>query len=227
MNEILPDEIRKTKINRSFIKDETYEILNNWIVTGKLKPESKLNINELSENLGVSRTPVREAILKLEENGLVLSKANRWTIVAPINLKEAEDSYPIVSNLESLALKIGFENIKKEDIKELEYLNQKVKSAIDSGNREAALAADNEFHKKIIKLSGNFELYPIIENLKNKFQRIELYFFENVDNKVNSFNEHTAIIEAIKENNLERAIEALNENWQNSLKILYRKAKVD
>lgn len=227
MEQNLLNEIKNQKIKRSLIKDKTYEILNNWIVTGKLKPESKININELSEVLGISRTPVREAILKLEENGLVLSKANSWTIVAPIDLKEAKDSYPIVSSLECLALKIGFEKITEEDITELKYLNAKVKLAIDSQKQEETLEADNEFHKKIISLSGNLELYPIIENLKNKFQRIELYFFENVDNKFNSFEEHAAIIEAIKEKDLEKSINALKINWENSLELLYEKAKFE
>ena len=71
------------------------------------------------------------------------------------------------------------------------------------------------------------ELYPIIENLKNKFQRIELYFFENVDNKFNSFEEHAAIIEAIKEKDLEKSINALKINWENSLELLYEKAKFE
>lgn len=75
------------------MRDEVYRTLRNWIITGKLKPETKLKDKDLSETLGISRTPIREALLRLEDDGLVITKANRWTLVAPIELKEAENLY--------------------------------------------------------------------------------------------------------------------------------------
>ena len=78
--------MKENKIKRVFIKDEAYDRLNRLIVTGELKPMEKINIKFLSEKLGISRTPLREALLRLENDGLIISKANRWTMVAPINI---------------------------------------------------------------------------------------------------------------------------------------------
>ena len=66
------------KIKRTFVKDEAYNIIHDQIIEGKLAPYTQLKISELSKELGISRTPVREAILKLENEDLVISKANQW-----------------------------------------------------------------------------------------------------------------------------------------------------
>lgn len=91
--------IKENKIKRVFIKDEAYERLNRLIVTGELAPMTKIKIADLSEKLGISRTPLREALLRLENDGLIISKANRWTMVAPINMADAQNIYPIISSL--------------------------------------------------------------------------------------------------------------------------------
>lgn len=114
-------------IKRKFIKDEAYDLISKKIISGELKPKTRIRINEMSEALGISRTPVREAILRLEDEGLILSKANRWTMVAPINIDETLNIYPIISSLEQLALKIGFSNINDEVIEELENINENIK----------------------------------------------------------------------------------------------------
>lgn len=109
--ELQLENARNAKINRTFIKDEVYDKLSNWIITGYLEPETKININDLSTSLGTSRTPVREAILKLENEGLIISKANRWTIVAPIDLDSSYYTYSVVASLEMLALEQSFDKI--------------------------------------------------------------------------------------------------------------------
>lgn len=209
--------MNNTKINRTFMKDEAYDTLCNWIITGELKPNTKLKVNELSEMLGISRTPVREALLRLENDGLVLTKANSWTIVAPINIENSHNIYLVVSVLEALALQQAFFNIKESDLKELEMLNKEVGNAIEKKNYLEVLKKDNDFHNKIIELSGNNEILPIIDSLKKRIQRFELYFFENVQEKRKSYEEHNLIIEALKEKNLEKSIKALKENWKNVL----------
>lgn len=95
---------KEQKLKRTFMKDEVYNRLREWIITGELEPGAKLRDQDLSETLGISRTPIREALLRLENDGLVVTKANRWTLVAPIDLEEAESIYSIVWTLESLAM---------------------------------------------------------------------------------------------------------------------------
>lgn len=205
------------KLNRTFMKDEAYDTLCSWIITGELKPNTKLKINELSELLGISRTPVREALLRLERDGLVLTKANSWTIVAPINLTESDNTYAVISTLEALALSQAFSKIKKADIEQLEILNEKVAKATKEKNHLEIIESDNNFHNKIIALSGNNEIPPILNSLKKRIQRIEIYFFETVQGKRKSYEDHKAIIEGLKEKNLEKTLKALSNNWKNNL----------
>ena len=107
---------KANKIKRTFVKDEAYNILHDKIISGELTPYTQLKISELSKELGISRTPVREAILKLENEDLVISKANQWTMVAPIKVERLKDIYPLVLELESYALRENFDHLTDEFI---------------------------------------------------------------------------------------------------------------
>lgn len=213
------DYMKEKKIKRIFIKNEAYDRLNRLIVSGELKPMTKIKIQDLSEELGISRTPLREAILKLENDGLIISKANRWTMVAPINLNDALNIYPIISSLEILALREGFYNISSEDLKELKEINEKINNYNPSDDLIERIKIDNVFHKKIIELSGNTEIYPIIENLKNKVQRMEIFYYEQIQEYSKTYDAHQRIISYIENDDLEQAILALRKNWRDTLEI--------
>lgn len=223
--ELQLENARNAKINRTFIKDEVYDKLSNWIITGYLEPETKININDLSTSLGTSRTPVREAILKLENEGLIISKANRWTIVAPIDLDSSYYTYSVVASLEMLALEQSFDKIDEIFIKDLEKINAKLDLAYKKSDTMELLNCDNEFHDKFIYLSGNPELPAIIHPLKKKIQRVELSFFKDNDGKSNTFKEHRKLIEALKNKDLELAKLCIKSNWDNSISLVIEKQK--
>nr|WP_242556744.1 GntR family transcriptional regulator [Bacillus sp. HU-1818] len=199
------------------MKDEVYNTLRDWIITGKLEPGAKLRDQDLSETLGISRTPIREALLKLENDGLVVTKANRWTLVSPIDLNDAYNIYSIVWTLESLAMEKAFPHMTSADLEELEQLNEHLHHAMESGDRFTALEADNAFHDKIIQLSNNSELQKMLISLKTKIQRIEMYYFSQNDAMHTSYNEHLQIIDAIRNQKINLAIKAIKANWKNSL----------
>lgn len=199
------------------MKDEVYNKLRKWIITGELEPGAKLRDQDLSEQLGISRTPIREALLRLENDGLVVTKANRWTLVAPIDSNEAKSIYSIVWTLERLAMEQAFPLISSKDIAELEQLNENFNEAIKKGGIFAILQADNKFHDKIIQLSNNFELLKLLSGLKVRIQRIEMHYFSQMDTKYTSYTEHQQIIDAIKKQDLNRAIDTIKANWKNSL----------
>lgn len=205
------------KLTRTFMKDEVYNLLRKRIVTGELEPGTKLRDLDLSVQLGISRTPIREALLKLENDGLVLTKANRWTLVSPINLKEAESIYSIVWTLECLAMEQAFLNISSKDVEELEHLNENFNNAIKTEEIFSILEADNAFHNKIIQLSNNLELPKLLSSLKVRVQRIEIHYFSQTGTKNSSYIEHHQIIQAIKNQNLNQALAAIKANWKNSL----------
>ena len=207
-------------IKRKFIKDEAYDLISKKIISGELKPKTRIRINEMSEALGISRTPVREAIPRLEDEGLILSKANRWTMVAPINIDETLNIYPIISSLEQLALKIGFSNINDEVIEELESINENIKKIQSKKNHIKILELDQAFHKEIIGLAHNSEIDSLLDGLKRKVSRVDIYFFENDSHKMSSFDEHAEIIKYLKKKDLEKALLALEKNWATTMSSL-------
>ena len=127
MSENGKNKVKIKKISRTFVKDEAYNLLAQRIISGELKPCERLRVQELSDDLGISRTPVREALLQLESEGLVMTKANRWTIVAPINPCEAKDIYPIIYSLEELALIEAFDKIDEKFIEKIQDINEDIR----------------------------------------------------------------------------------------------------
>ncbi|MDY3005680.1 GntR family transcriptional regulator [Anaerococcus porci] len=213
------------KINRTFIKDETYNLLSQKIISGDLRPCQRLRVKELSDELGISRTPVREALLQLESEGLVLTKANRWTIVAPINPKEALNIYPIIYSLEELALEEAFDKIGPKEISKLREINDRIKDLHDKSDQLGIIKKDNEFHNYITNLSGNEEIGPILQKLKRRVERMELYFFENSESNFTTYIEHLKIIESLEEGKLEKSKKSLVRNWTSTIETIVNLSK--
>lgn len=205
------------KITRTFMKDEAHQKLRSWIISGKLGPGTKLRDKELSEMLGISRTPVREALLMLESDGLIETKANRWTIVTAIDLDKAEENYSIVWTLEALAMKLAFPNFSVSDIDEMKALNEQFKILVHNGEEASALEMDNAFHNKIIQLSKNEELRKLLVSVKLKIQRIESHYFSQKEFLKTSYDEHCEIIQSIINKDVKRAEDAIVSNWKKSL----------
>ncbi len=225
MSEKENNKVKIKKISRTFVKDEAYNLLAKKIINGELKPCERLRVQELSDDLGISRTPVREALLQLENEGLVMTKANRWTIVAPINPEEAKDIYPIIYSLEELALIECFDKIDEDFIEKIQIINEEIKFFHKKKDQLKTIKKDNEFHDAFIKLSGNKEIKPIIDKLKRRVERMEIYFFETGDENFTTYKEHLDIINALKEKNLDKARSALVGNWKSTINTINKLSK--
>lgn len=204
------------KLHRTFVRDEAYTLLRNWIVEGKLEPSQKLRDKDLAIELGVSRTPIREALLRLECEGLVQTKANSSTIVCPIDLHDAFNLYAIVITLEQLALRQAFNGINPTIIKQMQKINEQLLQAIKSNDPPLAAKLDDDFHAIYIQLSGNSELSQVLLGIKQKLKRLEIYYFDRIKDSHNSYQEHLYIIEALQKRDLELALESLEVNWRAS-----------
>lgn len=203
------------KIERHFVKDEAYIRLREWIVNGILKPGTVLRDLDLAKQLGVSRTPIREALLKLENEGFVVTQPNRSTKVSDIQLDEAYSLYSIVWTLEKLACEQGMENIEAKQIDEMVEMNKKLWDAIRQNDAVKANAYDTAFHHVIIQSSCNEPLIRILEGLKQNLKRIELFYFTELDHLHFSCEEHDKIIRCIKKAEQASACAAIEENWKN------------
>lgn len=204
------------KLKRTFVRQEAYAKLRNWILDGTLAPGAQLRDKALAEQLGVSRTPIREALLRLEDEGFVQTKPNRSTRVSSIDFHHAFHLYSIVWTLECLALSQAFGSLTDAHIKAMIEVNERFLEQMQAKDRLSALEADYEFHHIYIKLSQNPELEKIIYDLKSKLKRLDLYYFDKIKNAILSYDEHKKIIEALKQKNLPLALEAVEHNWKNS-----------
>ena len=147
------------------LRDVVFENLREAIVEGRLKPGQRLMEVQLAEQLGVSRTPVREAIRKLELEGLVVMLPRKGAYVANMSLKDLIDVLEIRASLEGLAASLAAERTTDEDIKKLESIVEEFKDGINESNVEALLRKDVEFHECIFKAANNKKLEKMINTL--------------------------------------------------------------
>ena len=153
----------------------------------------------------MSRTPIREAIRKLELEGLVTNIPRKGAMVAEITLKDLRDVLEVRRNLENLAVKLACEKATPEDIAELKQLHLNFKDTVDKGHLTAVTEADVKFHDKIYQITDNKRLIQILNNLREQMYR---YRFEYIKDEINRgvlIDEHAMIIEAIENKDVEKA----------------------
>ncbi|WP_457552178.1 GntR family transcriptional regulator [Desulfobacula sp.] len=213
----MPLPAKNNRINRPSIRDEVYTNLLDWIMEGVLRPGEKIVDKELASHMGVSRTPVREALRRLEDKHLVESSANRWTRVSEIPLKEPEMIYPIIWTLEGLAISTAVSTMTDQDFIKMDRANCELEKALKNADPVLASKADTEFHSVFIECSENFYLIKILQDLKIRFRRLEVNYFEGPAYAYSSIEEHKTIISALRSGDIELAEKTLRSNWKKSL----------
>ncbi|MFM9106351.1 MAG: GntR family transcriptional regulator [Chloroflexota bacterium] len=198
-------------------RDAAYEAIRSWIVEGALQPGEHLRDAELAAALGLSRMPVREALLRLVGEGLVETAANRWTRVAPLDAGQARLLYPIVVALETLAVSALRGPLAGEDLSEMAAANERLRRALGAGDALAAATADAGFHRIPVARAGNPELARILDEVKTKLQRLEAAYFGGGGGAERAIAEHDAIVAALAAGDLPRAADAIRANWEGSL----------
>ncbi|MBC8442516.1 MAG: GntR family transcriptional regulator [Deltaproteobacteria bacterium] len=216
----MPVPINNNPISHSSMREKVFNTLLTWIMEGELRPGEKILDKELAENMGVSRTPVREALRRLEDKGLVESSANRWTRVAQVSVKEPEMIYPIIWNLEELAIVQAMEHFMEADFKKMKDANTALGKALEEENPVKAYRADARFHDVYIQRSQNPHLINILQDLKIKSRRVEVTYFEGYAIARQSMDEHSRILDALRTKDLDLVRSLIRSNWQNSLKRL-------
>jgi len=216
----MPLPAKNSEIPRPSIREEVYNKLLNWIMEGVLQPGEKIVDKELAEHMGVSRTPVREALRRLEDKNLVESAANRWTRVSEIPSEEPEMIYPIIQTLENLALSTAIQAMTEKDFKKMSRANSVLKSALKNNDPVAASKADAEFHSVFIARSQNFHLINILEDLKIRYRRLEVIYFKGMSYDDSSIKEHESIISSLRAGDIVLAKQIIHSNWEKSLELL-------
>ena len=208
----MPVPTQARRLDRSLAREQVYEQLREWIVGGELEPGELVRDQELAKTLGVSRTPVREALRRLEDEGLIETAKHRWTRVAPVRAEQAEDIYGVVKTLEVYALTLAHERLTEVDFRDMEQANFAMTEAVRRRDAAAAVRADNALHQVWIGRAGNQELARILLEAKHKIRRMELLHFDSNDAAL-SVSEHYRLMEALRTGDLDRATGILRANW--------------
>ena len=146
-------------LERDLLRDQAYVAIRDAIVDGTLAPEERLRDQELCAWLGLSRTPVREALSRLEQDGLVETAPQRFTRVAPLDRRAARDAFPVVAALHALAAELALPRLTDAD-RERHARGERGASphALRAADVDAALAADDAFHGVFVTASANAEI---------------------------------------------------------------------
>jgi DNA-binding GntR family transcriptional regulator len=207
-------------MSRPLARNQAYDRLRNWIIQGTLQPNEVLRDYDIAAALDVSRTPVREALRRLEDEGFVETALNRWTRVASLDITKAVEIYAIIEVLEMLALEQAFAKLTPDDLERLSAANRAMQKGAENNDPAAAVRGDEDFHEVWIRRADNGELRALIAQQKAKMQRVELAYFDAAVAARQSFREHAAIIRALQKRSLSKAKAALHRNWQGGMERL-------
>lgn len=205
-------------IKKISLRDQVREYLLQEMAGGKIIPDSPISLAETARNLDVSVTPIREALNQLERAGIVTMVPNKGFILSALSLQEALELYPIISQLESLAIESSIYS--EQDIEKLIRKNEKFMNA---KNKKEAVLTDDQLHQLLIQNSNNKTLQRIISDLKIRILFYELEYQNDPDLSGKSGKEHDKIIRLLKGNKIEEGAALLKEHWIRSLIFIQNK----
>ena len=187
------------------LRDVVFNTLRRAILRGELKPGERLMEIQLANKLGVSRTPIREAIRKLELEGLVLMIPRKGAEVAEITEKNLRDVLEVRCALEELAVQLACDRIDADGLKELRAAADTCRRVLDSDDITQIAQADVDFHDVIFKATDNQRLIQLLNNLREQMYRYRIEYLKKKECYPQILQEHQEIIESIAGRDKDRA----------------------
>lgn len=204
------------------LREVVFNTLRNAIIQGEFQPGERLLEVTIANKLGVSRTPVREAIRMLELEGLVVMIPRKGAEVANITVKDLKDALEVRMAIEALSVKLACERIDEEGKEELKAACMKFKEAINSKLVPAIVEGDEAFHNAIYKASKNQKLINIAQNLREQVYRYRVEYVKDFSYHDNLIREHDLITMAILKKDAEIAEKVMNEHIYNQEQIVIK-----
>jgi DNA-binding GntR family transcriptional regulator len=194
MNEVF----RETHLISVPVRDKAYEALKEAIIRGSLRAGQRLVETQLAETLNISRTPLREAILKLQSEGFVQRLSSGGTRVRPLSADEVRHLYAIREVLEGLAAREAAERITLEQLERLDQLTRELEAIEASTDVDRIARVGEQFHRIILEAGGNRQLAEHLRQLRDQIQRYRYLTIEVVGRGRAAAGEHTALLEALR-----------------------------
>ena len=198
---------------RNLLREDVHAQLKNAIVDGTLAPGEQLRDGDLAARLGVSRTPVREALLELARAGLVRAVPGRSTVVAPIDPAAVRDAQAVVAAMHALAVRVAVPHLTASDLDEMRAANADFAAAQRRGDLDGAMDADARFHAVPVARSGNTAAAGVLAQYEPVLRRAERLRFASHEGAA-SAERHERLIDLCADGDSEAAAALAAEIWQ-------------
>ncbi|MAS37829.1 MAG: GntR family transcriptional regulator [Anaerolineaceae bacterium] len=199
-------------MDRSLLRDDVYFRIRDAIVDGTLAPNEQLRDQELAAWLGVSRTPVREALLRLAEVGLVIARPGRSTMVSPLNQRDVRDAREVVAAMHQLAVRSAVGSFTQADLDAMREANNRFRAAIEQGDVAAALRADDELHGIPVAVAANQAIAAVLDQYTPVLRRAEWLRFSSRGGR-ESLARHDELIRLCAAGDVEQAAAVAFDIW--------------
>ena len=199
------------------LRDVVFNTLRRAILKGELKPGERLMEIALADKLGVSRTPIREAIRKLELEGLVVMAPRKGAKVASITERDLNDVLEVRKGMEVLAISLACKRITGEELEKLESIERSFQSLIESGNLTELAEMDVKFHDTIYQATNNQRLVQLLNNLREQMYRYRVEYLKNESAHPKLLAEHEEIIEKIEKREKQAAVDVVCQHISNQV----------
>lgn len=185
------------------LRDVVFHTLREAILKGDLKPGERLMELQLASKLGVSRTPIREAIRMLEQEGLAVTIPRKGAEVARMTEKDMEDVLQIREALDELAVQVACDKITEQQLENLTLVMKNFEESIQAENLQKIVEYDVEFHETIYQATDNPKLVSLLNNLREQIYRYRMEYIKEKENYPMLLQEHEEIVAALKERDKE------------------------
>ena len=185
------------------LRDVVFNTLREAILKGELQPGERLMELQLASKLGVSRTPIREAIRMLEQEGLAVTMPRKGAEVARMTLKDMEDVLEVREALDELAAIIACAKITDEQLENLKSIRDEFKKSLDSGDVKKIAEEDVRFHDAIYEATDNAKLIALTNNIREQMYRYRVEYLKDQNNYPILIAEHDAIVNALEQRDKE------------------------
>jgi DNA-binding GntR family transcriptional regulator len=195
------------------LREQAYVSLRDAIIDGTLAPGERLRDPDLEEWLGVSRTPIREALSRLESAGLVHTEPGRLTVVSHIDFKAVHNAQSVAATMHALAVRTAVPLMGRKDIEAMRKANKRFAAELSAGDVAAAIHSDDDFHRVAVDASGNDIIPQVLEQVTPLLRRLEHLRFSSLSGR-DSIAQHDEIIDLCRRGDADGAAQATERNWQ-------------
>ena len=201
------------------LREIVYEELKMQILRGTIVPGTRLMEVEMAEQMGVSRTPIREAIHKLEKEGLVVIEPRRGAYVSRVSMEDMLEILELRENLEGFAAYRAALNMTEEEKQELRKVEHLYNEAVKEGSTVDLIKFDTDFHSLIVKGSKNKILVNVIDQLYELVLRFRYLYYDSFEKFIKVPDQHKAIVDAIFDGDPERARQASDDHMKDIIEL--------